>query len=152
MFIFCCCLLAIICIVVNWFSRKDKVVDNMPGPEYTKYLDWNGYYEGGWMDNGLLVELHPDYDFGAKCGTVEQDFRGNKSFGRIYYTGNSEFTFQIFNADGSANLYLVRPNIQDQEKCYTLDIFSMDGNYKCTFTRELTLEEYSKEYDWYMNK
>ena len=39
MFIFCCCLLAIICIVVNWFSRKDKVVDNMPGPEYTKYLD-----------------------------------------------------------------------------------------------------------------
>ncbi len=119
-------------------------------PEYTEYLDWNGYYTGGWMENGLLLELHPDYDFATKCGTVENDFRGNRFFGRVYYMGNSEFTFQIFSADGSYKNYLVRPKMNNDK--YELDIYDQDGDYDCTFTKDMTLEEYAEDNDWLIVK
>lgn len=138
MFIFFCCLLAIICIV--WFSHKDKDIDKQD-PEYTKYLDWNGYYEGGWMDTGLVLNLLPDYDSEQKCGVMIQKFRGNEFSGDVFYTDSAEFTFQITYADGSYEIFLAYPKMNGNK--YELEIYDQAGEYQCIFTKKMTLKDYN---------
>ena len=124
-------------------SNDKQTSESGESHDYRDFLDWNGYYTGGWMDTGLLVKILPEYDSGQKCGVVTEDFRGSEFDGMVYYTDDSEFTFQINNGTVDTN-YLVYPKL-DGEK-YLLDIYSIDGEYDCTFSREMTYDEYCEAF------
>ena len=135
------CLFTLILTSCNITNSSANVSANTTAPEYTEYLDWNGYYEGGWMDTGLVLNLLSDYDSGQKCGTMIQEFRGNEFSGDVFYTDSAEFTFQINYADGSYEVYLAYPKMNGNK--YELEIYDQAGKYQCTFTKEMTLKEYN---------
>ena len=109
-------------------TEAPKETADIPSDGFLDYLDWNGFYFGGWMDTALTFELYPDDRF-LQCGYIAFDFRGNVDSGDLYYLGDNQFQCEI-----SGSTYIILAVVNDA--LYQLEIYDADGNYDVTYTLE----------------
>lgn len=130
---------------VNTNLNNDSV--SMPSSsdgDFSDYIDWCGYYEGGWLDTGLWFGLNSDGTQNPECGSIRLDFRGNEFLGELYYRGGNEFYSEV-NYASSVEKYYLYPNVNSGS--YTIDIYTSEGDFECTYTMLMSYDEYV-ENEW----
>lgn len=112
----------------------DEVIPQQPafyaeGYDFKRFKDWQGDYEGGWLNIVLTVELYPKED-GYECGRIIENFKGNYIPGTLMYMGDNMFKFQTSETfDGT---YILRFDVS--ESGYVILVYDWNDNYDCVFT------------------
>lgn len=127
------------CDIVVTFSNTDSTSNDAGSVEseekaqhdYKDYLDWDGWYEYGWMDTSLIFNLYPEVAKDGSCGKVTQNFRGNIWEAEVFYK-DDVFTWTIDYAVDS-HTYSLYPQNKNGE--YYLDVYNEDGEHECTFMK-----------------
>ncbi|WP_026657782.1 YARHG domain-containing protein [Butyrivibrio sp. AC2005] len=126
---------------------NDYPADNQG--DYLNYWDWCGSYEGGWMDTSLWFGLYSDGTQDPECGYIELNFRGNEFRGDLFYLGGNKFYCDMVYASSTEKYYLYAGMAGG--KC-TLEIYNADESYECTYTMDVSYEEYvENEYQSSLN-
>lgn len=99
---------------------------------YTDYQEWGGVYDGGWMDTSLTLSLYSDGTQDLECGNITTNFRGNETFGNLYYLGENAFLWEAEYAASVETYYIYA--VYDSGT-YQLELYDSDGTYDVTFTQ-----------------
>ena len=89
--------------------------------DYIKYLEWNGYYGGGWVDTGIEIQIDNKVESDGFCGYLTEEFRGMTSKYGLYYNEGGYFVANYIE-DGSNALwcYIYFEENEEGQKIITL--------------------------------